>query len=671
MKNNNKKRIKVKQIVKIKEYLFYAVVLILILVLGFCKAAVLTAPDNTTLIVTVNPPVIPLGGQAVVRVVGFKASGTPVPDGTVIFFSCDIGTIESRKETLSGVTEALFQSNDNRSGVATITVTSGNAEVTPDPVIITIGASGLSSLTLTADPPVLPMGGGTATLLVTALDENFNPLANIPVTLSTNAGQLNSSGNVITTNVNGVAQDLLTTTVTAEVTVKSGGVDTSITVHVETNEEPTASFVYSPTSPKVGEKVNFNASGSSDQDGSIVSFQWDFGDGRSDSGETVSHKYKNVGTFTVVLVVQDNSGNHGTTSQTVSVTEGNSPTASFVYSPANPAENETIYFNASESDDPDGDIVSFDWDFGDGTTGKGETVTHQYGSSGSYTVLLKVTDNDGNVDTASQTVSVGDNENPVASFFYTPSNPVVDQVIQFNATDSNDPDGTIEKYQWDMGDGTTLYGSIVSHQYSSSGTYTVYLQVTDNSDNTGSTSQTITINDNQSPTASFVYSPTSPEVGERVHFNASASTDPDGIITSWQWDFGDGRHGSGEEVNHTYNDSGTYTVVLVVMDDSGNTDSVSKTVTIGDAGIPIALFDVLTANPTVNTDVDFDASDSYDLDGNIIRYDWNFGDGNTDADVNATITHQYTSANTYTVTLTVTDNDGKTATTTETVTVTN
>ena len=655
------------QIVKIKEYLFYTIVLVLILVLGFCKAAVLTAPDNTTLIITVNPPVIPLGGQAVVKVIGFKASGTPVPDGTVIFFSCDIGTIEARKETLSGACEVLFQSNDNRSGVATITVTSGNAEVTPDPVTITIGASGLSSLTLTADPPVLPVGGGTATLKVTALDENFNPLANIPVTLSTNAGQLNSSGNVITTNANGTAQDLLTTTETANVTASSGGIETSITVHVETNDGPTASFVYSPSSPKVGEKVNFNASGSSDPDGNIVSFQWDFGDGRSDSGERVSHTYRNVGTFTVVLVVKDNSGNRGTSSQTVSITEGSSPNASFVYSPANPAENETIYFNASESDDPDGDIVSFDWDFGDGTTGKGETVTHRYGGSGSFTVLLKVTDDDGNVDTASQTVSIGDNRDPVASFFYTPSNPVVDQVIQFNATDSNDPDGTIEKYQWDMGDGTTLYGSIVSHQYTGSGTYTVYLQVTDNSDNTGSTSQNITVDDNQSPTASFVYSPTTPEAGERVHFNASASTDPDGIITSWDWDFGDGRHGSGEEVNHTYTDGGTYTVVLVVTDDSGNTDSVSKTVTVTDVGTPIASFTFSPGNPTTSTSIAFDASASNDPDGNIQTWLWNFDDGNTG--LGETINHQYSSTGTYTVELIVTDDDGKTARTTRTVTV--
>jgi PKD repeat protein len=661
----------VEQIVKIKEYLFYAVVLVLILILGFCKAAVLTAPDNTTLIVTVNTPVIPLGGQAVVKVVGFKASGTPVPDGTVIFFSCDIGSIEFRKETLSGAAEALFKSNDNRSGVATITVTSGNATVTPDTVTITIGASGLSSLSLTADPPVLPLGGGAATLRVTALDENFNPLANIPVTLSTNSGQLNSSGNVIMTNANGVAQDLLTTTVTANVTASSGDIEASITVHVETNEGPTASFVYSPTTPKVGEKVNFNASGSSDPDGSIVSFQWDFGDGRSDSGETVTHKYKNVGTFTVVLVVRDNSGNRGSTSQTVSVTEGNSPTASFVYSPSNPAENETIYFNASQSEDPDGDIVSFDWDFGDGTTGIGETITHKYGSSGSYTVLLKVTDDDGNIDTANQTVNVGDNQSPVASFFFTPSNPVVNQDIQFNATESHDPDGTIEEYKWEMGDGAALYGSIITYQYSSSGSYTVYLRVTDNSGNTARTNQEVTVGTGQPPTASFFFNPTTPTLGESVYFNASASTDPDSTDLNYQWYFGDGDSDSGVEVYHTYSNTGTYDVVLVVTDESGNQDSTTEKVIVVDNSTPTASFTISPSTPTLSDTITFNASASSDPDGKIAQYEWDFGDTTTYTSTDPIANHQYSTTDTYTVWLTVTDDEGNTATTSKTVTVSN
>ncbi len=659
------------QIVKIKEYLFYAAVLVLIFILGFCKTAVLTAPDNSTLIVTVNPPVIPLGGQAVVKVVGFKASGTPVPDGTVIFFSCDIGTIESRKETLSGTAEALFRSNDNRSGVAAITVTSGNAEVTPDGVTITIGASGLKSLSLTASPPVLPVGGGASTLRVTAYDETFNTLANIPVTLSTNAGRLNSSGNVLTTNASGVAEDLLTTTVTAEVTVLSGGVNASTTVNVETNEGPTAAFVYSPTSPKVDEKVNFNASGSIDQDGTIVSFQWDFGDGHRGSGQTVTHQFGDAGTFAVVLVVQDNSGNSGSTSQTVSVSEGEGPTASFVYSPANPAENETIYFNASQSNDEDGTIVSFDWDFGDGTTGKGQTITHRYGSGGSYTVLLRVTDDDGNIDNTSQTISVGDNENPVASFFFTPSNPVVNQEIQFNATDSHDPDGTIEEYRWEMGDGAALYGSMIRHRYRRSGTFTVNLRVTDNSDNTGSTSKTITIAENQSPTASFIYSPANPVTGSAVHFNASDSTDPDGNITSYDWDFGDGSDAaSGREVDYTYSEAGTYNVVLEVKDNSGNSSNTTKQLIVGDGSTPIASFTISPSSPKVGNTVTFNASESSDPDGDIEDYYWVFGDGDTSSGNTAIVTHNYGAANTYTVSLTVRDNDGKTDTASKTVTVT-
>ena len=124
-------------------------------------------------------------------------------------------------------------------------------------------------------------------------------------------------------------------------------------------------------------------------------------------------------------------------------------------------------------------------------------------------------------------------------------------------------------------------------------------------------------------------------------------------------------------MNHKYSNAGSYTVVLVVTDDSGNTDSVSKPVTISDVGTPIASFTYTPDNPKINTDVNFNASNSDDPDGDIIRYDWNFGDNSTGASVNPTIIHQYTTVGTFTVRLTVTDNDGKTAITTDTVTVTN
>jgi len=634
-----------------------------------CKKAVLTAPDNSTLVVTVNPAVIPLGGQAVVRVVGFKASGTPVPDGTVVFFSTDLGTIESRKEIIDGETQAIFTSNDNRSGTANLTITSGNSTVTPETITITVGTTGLGSLTISADPPVLPEGGGTSAIRVNALDENYNPLANIPITLTTDNGQLNSSGNTLITNSNGTVEDLLQTSETATITAYSGDKDATVTVNVIDSESPNASFVYSPTSPKVGENIHFNASASTDSDGTIVSYRWDFGDGSSGTGMTVTHRFRQTGTFSVVLVVEDNNGNQGTTSQTISVSDGNAPNASFVYSPNNPGVNETVYFNANGSTDEDGTIVSYDWDFGDGTMGAGQTVTHKYSESGTFTVVLQVIDDDDNTDTTSQSVSIGDNENPVASFSYSPTSPAVNEEIYFNASGSSDPDGTIVSYTWNFGDGSSANGMEVTHQFADSGTYTVYLQVTDDSGNTGSTSKSISVSENQAPTAAFVYSPTSAEVGERVHFNASDSYDPDGTIVSYEWDFGDNGHGYYKEVNHIYNETGTYTVVLVVTDDSGNSDSVSKTITVVDNSTPTASFTYSPGSPTTSDNITFNGSASSDPDGNIISYEWDFGDTDTIDGEDAIVTHQYSSAGIYTVWLTVTDNNQNSASTSRTVTV--
>jgi len=87
-------------------------------------------------------------------------------------------------------------------------------------------------------------------------------------------------------------------------------------------------------------------------------------------------------------------------------TDTTSPTASFTYSPEKPVVNQTITFNASDSIDPDGTIVKYDWDFGDGNSGTGEVITHAYSSAGDYTVILTVTDNDEATDTTSEVVKV-------------------------------------------------------------------------------------------------------------------------------------------------------------------------------------------------------------------------------------------------------------------------
>jgi PKD repeat protein len=157
------------------------------------------------------------------------------------------------------------------------------------------------------------------------------------------------------------------------------------------------------------------------------------------------------------------------------------PVARFTFSPANPIVNQWITFDATSSYDPDGSIVSYTWDFGDGATATGSRVTKRYSAAGTYTVTLTVTDNRGATNSASQTITVtSPNQPPVASFTFSPANPNPGDTVTFDASASSDPDGSIVSYSWNFGDGNTGSGVTATHVYSAAGTYTVTLTVTDN-----------------------------------------------------------------------------------------------------------------------------------------------------------------------------------------------
>jgi PKD repeat protein/subtilisin family serine protease len=174
------------------------------------------------------------------------------------------------------------------------------------------------------------------------------------------------------------------------------------------------------------------------------------------------------------------------------------------------------------------------------------------------------------------------NQPPVARFTFSPTNPLVNQWITFDATSSYDPDGSIVSYTWDFGDGATATGSRVTKRYSAAGTYTVTLTVTDNRGATNSASQTITVTSpNRPPVASFTFSPANPNPGDTVTFDASASSDPDGSIVSYSWNFGDGNTASGVAATHVYASAGTYTVTLTVTDNQGATATAQKTIQVG------------------------------------------------------------------------------------------
>lgn len=165
------------------------------------------------------------------------------------------------------------------------------------------------------------------------------------------------------------------------------------------------------------------------------------------------------------------------------------------------------------------------------------------------------------------------------------------------------------------------------------------------------------------PTAAFTIEPASPAAMEQVSFH-DRSSDATGTITAWSWRFGDGATSKDENPVHSYAKSGTYTVSLVVTNSDGlASKTASKTLHVRDAS-PVAAFDVLPAQPRLGMETSFDASASYDPDGQIVSYAWDFNsDGQFDAtSASPTATTTYGKAGETTVTLKVTDDEGATAT---------
>jgi PKD repeat protein len=171
---------------------------------------------------------------------------------------------------------------------------------------------------------------------------------------------------------------------------------------IATNLAPSASF---STNCTLLDCV-FNAAASTDSDGSLADYQWDFGDGNSAVGVNPSHSYSAAGQYSILLIVTDNDGAAGDSFQVVDVVSAgvsnNPPAASFTSA----CTDLNCNFDASGSSDSDGTIVSYDWTFGDGQFGTGQFVNHVYAASGSYFVTIDVTDNIGAASSSTQNISV-------------------------------------------------------------------------------------------------------------------------------------------------------------------------------------------------------------------------------------------------------------------------
>jgi large repetitive protein len=277
------------------------------------------------------------------------------------------------------------------------------------------------------------------------------------------------------------------------------------------NEEPHAVIDAAPREGSAPLDVNFDAQYSRD-DGTIVEYRWSFGDPmntQSALDRSATHTFKYPGTYIVKLTVIDDDGAVDTQQIAIVVTDA-PPIAQASVSNESPLPGNAVIFNGTGSYDLQGDIVAYQWEFGDGTLGTGQTAEHTYTEGGYYVVTLTVTDESGEMAQTHLGINVqpgqsscGDDSGscgdikPLAiitsRFFSCTASGQVGEAITLDGLASRPAVGDIVSYHWDFGDGSTGSGASVSHVYTSAWTYVITLTIVDEGGGTDTATGSISI----------------------------------------------------------------------------------------------------------------------------------------------------------------------------------
>jgi PKD repeat protein len=462
----------------------------------------------------------------------------------------------------------------------------------------------------------------------------------------------------------------------------------TINVNGVSNSPPSPSFKWAQTSFFPTLKVQFTDT-SSDDEGPLVAWNWNFGDNQTADVQNPEHIYADPGKYRVVLTVTDSGGLQvsGTIEITVAPPGNNPPIANFNYSQQN---RKLVIDFTDTSADTDGTIVSWNWDFDDNSTSTIQNPSHTYFSAGRYLVTLRVSDNAGKLALITKEVIVNPlvNQAPIISNITGNQTSFKPLVVKFTEI-SSDPDGFITQWDWNFGDRNTFSTTDPTlknptNTYLFPGIYTVSLTVTDDGLPDGTNKKTATTSirftvapppANEPPVALFTVDSNNVLAPAKILFT-DASTDADGKIVSWLWEFETGStlffnaQTYQKTVSHTFTRSGTFPVKLTVTDD-GNLQNTYILDIVVKNNSPTA---ILTASPNPvlsKTQVNFFGNNSFDSDGNITKYAWNFGDGTIISQGRTTEFHTYEKPGTYDASLTVTDNIGDSSTANLLINVTN
>lgn len=383
----------------------------------------------------------------------------------------------------------------------------------------------------------------------------------------------------------------------------------------------------------------------------ITTWDWDFGDGNTSTVQNPSHVFAPGSTYIVQLTVTaDSSGTTCTDVATNVVTVPDLPTVYITWDPEPTCLGGPTSFYGT-SGNP---IVTWDWDFGDGQSSTIQNPVHLYALPGAYTVTLMVTDVNGCSDTATSTVNVG--AIPDVDFTFSPDPTCLNGVTSFFGTSS--VASTVTSWTWNFGDGGVAFTKDAIHTYLSPGTYTASLTIEDTNGCFNTVSYPVTVN--PLPTANFLHdSPTC--LTDSVNF-INISTTPNGYITRWEWDFGDGTSTTvnfpdDPNVSHLYSNPGTFQVTLTVTDSDSCTNTTFRDIIV--VANPVANF---TYSPACNEEpVLFTDLSSINGGNALVNWYWEFGDPASGVNNTSTLqnpSHVFTSGGSFNVTLVVTNTDG-------------
>ncbi|MCH8879355.1 MAG: PKD domain-containing protein [Planctomycetes bacterium] len=465
------------------------------------------------------------------------------------------------------------------------------------------------------------------------------------------------------------------------------------------NNLPVAEFTATPNAGPAPLLVHLDASGSFDPDGEITKYEWDFdydgptnccncpiGPDVEESDPEIDHVFPE-GTWYVSLRVTDDTGQTSCVAFGT-VSSGNQPpVASFSATPGGGTVPLTVIFDAGGSTDPDGDELSYEWNFGDGTSGSGEFIIHEYTDVGTFEVRLTVRDDQGPASFGEASTTIVTTLGPgsvvtITQISAVPSIGPSPLTVSFSATATSQNPGPLT-YRWELDpQGTLKFGRNVTHMYVNDGLEAIEVHpkliVTDDTGAQAVRVLDITVllegdegpvdDPNLEAVLSVVGDPDADQVTGMAPFMVEFSTEGsraiDGAAVTVEVDFGDGTPpvpglASGT-ISHTYRSPGEYQATATTIAGDGRREtSAPITIIVTQSSNPIATIFVDRIDGDAPLAIRFDGTGSFDPEGQPLTYEWEFGDG-TPVGTGSVLNHTFNVADQYTITLTVRDTSGAT-----------